>query len=133
MAANPTTAETRTAALGLLIYDGDCGFCTVAARKFADFAGESATIMPWQALDLADYGLTEAECSTAAYWVQNGEKYAGADAAVHALRVCRSPWPLVGKVLGTPPFIWMARALYPLIARFRHRLPGATDACRIDR
>lgn len=131
MAASPTTAETETAALGLLIYDGDCGFCTVAARKFVDFAGESATIMPWQVLDLDDYGLTAADVATSVYWVQDGQNHAGADAVVHALQACKRPWPLVGKVLATPPFIWLARAVYPVIARFRHRLPGATDACRI--
>ncbi len=132
MAASPTTAGTNAAALGLLIYDGDCGFCTTAARKFADFAGESATIMPWQALDPADFGLTEADCTTSAYWVQDGQHYGGADAVVCALQVCKSPWPRVGRVLGTRPFIWLARLVYPVVARFRHLLPGATDACRIS-
>ncbi len=131
MVASPTTAETKSVALGLLVFDGDCGFCTSAARKFADFAGESATIMPWQSLELADYGLTEADVSTAAYWVQDGVNYRGADAFVHGLQVCRSPWPLMGKILGTPPIIWLARGFYPVLARYRHKLPGATNACRI--
>jgi len=131
MAASPITAETNSAALGLLIFDGDCGFCTTAARKFADLAGDSATVMPWQALDLDDYGLTEDDVSTAAYWVHDGANHRGADAFVHGLQVCRRPWPMVGKVIGLRPFIWIARGVYPLVAKYRHRLPGATDACRI--
>ncbi len=133
MAASQTTAVTKpSSAVGLLIFDGDCGFCTAAARKFADFAGQSAQIAPWQVLDLADYGLTEADCSTAVYFVQGSVSYRGADAVVHGLQVCRTPWPLVGKLMGAPPFIWLTRGVYPVIARYRHKLPGSTDACRID-
>lgn len=132
MVASPTTAETSAAALGLLIYDGDCGFCTQTARKFGDFAGESAAIAPWQSLDLTEYGLTETDCTTAAYWVQDGVAHRGADAFVHGLAVCDNPMRLVGKVLGLPPILWLAHRVYPLVAKYRHRLPGATDACRID-
>ena len=132
MAASPTTAETNDVALGLLIFDGDCGFCTQAARKFADFAGESALVQPWQALQLSDYGLTEADCSAALHWVHDGVNYRGADAVARGLLVCRSPWPFIGRILATPPFSWLARAVYPLIARNRHRLPGSTNACRLD-
>jgi len=132
MVASPTTAETKSVALGLLIFDGDCGFCTSAARKFGDFAGESAQVMPWQSLKLDDYGLTEADCTTAAYWVQDGVNYRGADAFAQGLRVCGQPWPLVGRALGTPPISWLARGVYPVIAKYRHKLPGATNACRID-
>lgn len=131
MAVSPTTAVTESVALGLLIFDGDCGFCTAAARKFGDFAGGSATIMPWQSLDLDDYDLTEAQCSSAAYWVQDGQNYRGAHAFAQGLQVCRAPWPVIGNVMGLPPFIWIARGIYPILAKYRHKLPGATDACRI--
>ena len=131
--ASQTTAVIKpSSALGLLIFDGDCGFCTAAARKFAGFASESIQIAPWQVLDLADYGLTEIDCSTAPYWVQDGVNHRGADAFVHGLQVCKTPLPLMGKLLGLPPLIWLARAFYPVLAKYRHRLPGATDACRID-
>ena len=130
--ASQITAGTRSAALGVLIFDGDCGFCTTAARKFGDLAGGSAQVAPWQSLELGDYGLTEAEASSAAYWVQNGTAYRGADAAAQALQVCNPALAFLGKVIAAPPFIWAARAIYPVIARYRHRLPGATDACRID-
>ena len=132
MAASQTTAATKSAALGLLIFDGDCGFCTTAARKFGDFAGESADVVPWQALDLNDYGLTEQDCTSAAYWVQDGQNYRGADAFAKGLQVCNTPLRLVGKIMSVPPVSWLARGIYPIIAKYRHKLPGATNACRID-
>jgi len=132
MVASPTTAETNSVALGLLIFDGDCGFCTQAARKFGDFAGTSADVLPWQSLDLDDYGLTEHDCTEAAYWVQDGVNYRGADAFAQGLQICRQPWSTMGRLMSLPPFIWLARAVYPVVAKYRHRLPGATDACRLD-
>jgi len=71
------------------------------------------------------------DCSTAAYWVQDGVNHRGADAFVHGLQVCKTPLPLMGKLLGLPPLIWLARAFYPALAKYRHRLPGATNDCRI--
>ena len=132
MVASRTTAATKPAALGLLIFDGDCGFCTTAARKFSDFAGESAEVAPWQSLDLADFGLTEQECSTAVYWVQDGKSFRGADAVAQGLQVCNTPLRLVGKLMSVPPVSWLARLGYPVIAKYRYKLPGATNACRID-
>lgn len=134
MAASPTTAETdpEAAASGLLIYDGDCGFCTAAARRFGDLAHGSASVQPWQALELGDYGLTEAQANSAVYWVADGTAHAGADAVAHSLQALALPWRLVGRVLATPPFIWIGRLIYPVVARNRHRLPGATEACRLD-
>jgi hypothetical protein len=38
---------------------------------------------------------------------------------------------LLGRALLIPPVSWMARPAYWLVARYRHRMPGATDACRL--
>ena len=133
MAASQITAATRpTKAAGLLIYDGDCGFCTQTARRFSDLAGESASIAPWQALDLTEYGLTEEDVAEAAYFVIDGRSYSGADAFAAGLQSCRGIWRLAGNVFAVPPAMWVARALYPIVAKNRHKLPGATDACRLD-
>lgn len=132
MAASRTTAETEPAALGLLIFDGDCGFCTTAARKFGDLAGESAEIAPADRVRPEDFGLTAHDLSSAVYWVQDGRSYRGADAVSQSLRVCPQPWSTLGRIMSVPPVSWLAHATYPLVARFRHRLPGATDSCRAD-
>jgi predicted DCC family thiol-disulfide oxidoreductase YuxK len=40
-------------------------------------------------------------------------------------------WRLVGRLIITPPVSWLAGPVYALIARNRHRLPGASDSCRL--
>jgi len=107
----------------VLVYDGDCGFCTGAAgfvggRRFA-----------WQELGaegLARLGLTADEARDAAWWVDKTGRYRGHLAIGHALSQ-RSP---LGRALLVPPLSWTGAAVYPLVARWRHRLPGGTPACR---
>jgi len=131
MAASQTTAATNTAATSLLIYDGDCGFCTQAARKFVVLGSGLVTTAPWQTLQLADYGLTEHDCSQAAFFVAGDDVHRGAAAVAYGLKACPRPWSLLGTALAVPPLSWLSRAIYPMVARYRHKLPGATDACRI--
>jgi len=52
-------------------------------------------------------------------------------AAAELLRSGSAPWPLVGRVMAAKPVIGVANAAYRLIARNRHRLPGATPACQV--
>ncbi len=40
-------------------------------------------------------------------------------------------WGLIGRLMLVPPVSWLAAAVYAVVARNRHRLPGATDACRV--
>jgi predicted DCC family thiol-disulfide oxidoreductase YuxK len=40
-------------------------------------------------------------------------------------------WSVLGRVMLIPPFSWLAAGVYRLVARYRYRLPGATDACRV--
>lgn len=132
MAASPTTAATDQPAIGLLIYDGECGFCTSSARWYAKRSGDRVSIAPWQSLDLGAYGLTEAEVTTAAYWVEGNHVRRGADGIAEALRACEGFWRFAGVVLANPPGLWIARLIYPVVARIRHRLPGSTATCRLD-
>ena len=115
----------------MLIYDGDCGFCTSSAAWFARRAQDDRRIAPWQSLDLDDYGLTEAQVTESVYWVDGDRIAAGADAAAAAMASVSGIWKLTGHVLALPGVIHLARLLYPIIARNRHRLPGSTDACRL--
>ena len=132
MATSPTTVPADLAASGLLIYDGACGFCTASARWYEARSGDGGAIAPWQSLDLDRYSLTEAEVGTAVYWSQDGQVWRGADAIGQALKACSGRWRFAGHILANPPVLWLARLIYPIVARFRYRLPGATDACHIN-
>lgn len=111
------------------MYDGDCGFCTSSARWLE--RRTDAEVVAWQHLDLAEAGLTEAEVTTAAYWLEGSEKRRGARAIAQALQSCRGPWPVVGRLIDLPPVRPLARLGYEVVARNRHRLPGGTPACRL--
>ena len=56
----------------------------------------------------------------------------GAEAVAWALLTGGPGWRLVGRLLLHPPLSWPARAVYVLVAANRHRLPGASESCRIE-
>jgi predicted DCC family thiol-disulfide oxidoreductase YuxK len=84
--------------------------------------------------ELAADGLTRDEVRSAAWWIdQKGHRSRGHLAIAHALAAGSGWSATVGKVLLVPPVRWIAAAIYPLIARWRHRLPGGTPACQLGR
>jgi predicted DCC family thiol-disulfide oxidoreductase YuxK len=120
----------------ILIFDGDCGFCTTSARWVARHSPEGPRIVAWQALGdegLHNLGLTKEQATASAWWVDGRGQLFGADLAiVSALRACRAPWRWLGGLLVLPPGKWLGRVIYPVIARHRHQLPGGTAACRVE-
>ncbi len=125
----------------VLIYDGDCGFCTSSASWLmrvmsapGGFASDdSVVVAPWQSLDLDEFGLTEENVTTAAYWVDpDGSLHRGHYGIAKALRFGGKPWSLAGAVIASPAMAWLAGPTYALIAKNRHRLPGSTDACKLN-
>lgn len=116
----------------MLIFDGDCGFCTTTARWIEDRLPAATAVEPWQALDIDALGLTEADVTTAAYWIDEaGTAHRGHRAIELALKQAGLPWRAGGILIGLPPFSWVAPYAYSLVAKYRYRLPGATDACRL--
>lgn len=119
---------------GVLIYDGDCGFCTSSASLAKRLLVEPVRVLPWQALDLDALGLTVADVSTAAYFVDtDGSTHRGHLAVGRSLEHMAPPLRPIGRLIQHRPLSWLAGPTYRVIARFRYRLPGSTDACRIDK
>ena len=119
----------------LLVYDGDCSFCSSSARWIAARWQGPEQAVAWQQLSadqLERLGLTLDDVRCAAWWVDGGGRTSRGHVAIaRALRAAPG-WPsVVGRVLLVPPFRWLAAGAYPLIARWRHRLPGGTPACRM--
>lgn len=115
---------------GTLVYDADCGFCT----RCADFlrARSGCEVTPWQSMDLAAVGLTEEQVTSAAYWLEEGTTRRGARAIAAALRACHARgYRLVGRLIDLAPVRPLAALGYSVVARYRYRLPGGTDACRM--
>ncbi len=127
-----TTAESPTQAAEVLIFDGDCGFCTTTARWIEGKVPAEVAVVPWQSLDLSTYGLTEQDVSTAAYFIdENHTAHRGHKAVELVLKTTNWPTRAAGIAIVTPPLSWIAPYGYALVAKYRYRLPGATDACRI--
>ena len=116
----------------MLVFDGDCGFCTASARWIEARLPTGTPVEPWQSLDLETLGLTEPDVTTAAYWIDDsGHAHRGHDGIGRALIIAGGFWAVIGRIIITPPVSWPARPVYALIAKNRHRLPGSTDACKL--
>jgi predicted DCC family thiol-disulfide oxidoreductase YuxK len=120
------------AAAGLLIFDGDCGFCTTSARfatRWVDRRRRYA-VVPWQQVDLAAYGLTEEDCIAAAQFVRpDGSVVAGHLAIAEGLKRGAPPWRPLGHLMTLPGIDRLAAVAYVWVADHRYALPGGTPAC----
>jgi len=119
----------------ILVFDGDCGFCTSSARWLHRWvvSGGSTHLAPWQQLDLADLRLTAEQCLAAVQWVgPDGSVLAGHLAIAASLRAGRPVWRPVGALLVVPGVSWLAKRAYTWIAAHRYALPGGTPACKVN-
>jgi predicted DCC family thiol-disulfide oxidoreductase YuxK len=115
----------------VLVYDGDCGFCTSSVRLLQKWVTGRYHVVPWQDADLEGLGLDAATCGRAVQWVASpGARREGA-AAFSAVLQVDPRWRALGKVLDLFPLSLLAAAAYELIARNRYRLPGGTPACKM--
>ena len=117
----------------LLIFDGDCGFCTSTANWARRRLPRRVAVRPWQRIpDLASYRLSTRDVSAAAYWIDaKGRTHRAHFAVAEAFRTIGGIWWLVGTLMRVPPFSWIAEVAYDVVARNRHRLPGGTPACQL--
>lgn len=116
----------------VLIFDGDCGFCTTTANYIKANSSVAIEIHPWQWIELAAYGLTKAQASLKVQMFANGKTFGGHKAFAKLLRIQKQWWfKLLGGILVIPPFSWGARVGYYFIAKYRHKLPGGTPACAL--
>jgi predicted DCC family thiol-disulfide oxidoreductase YuxK len=113
----------------VLIYDGDCGFCTSTVRLVPGRA--AIDVVAFQFADLAALGATREHAEREVLWVQGGRVYGGAQAVARLLMHAGGVWRALGLVLRVPPLSWLARGGYALVSGNRHRLPGGTPACAL--
>jgi predicted DCC family thiol-disulfide oxidoreductase YuxK len=120
----------------LLLFDGDCAFCTtsvawLAARLHRNQA-RSARLSPWQYVDVAELGITTAQAQREVIWVSPDGSHAGGAAAVAAwLTHSGPPYSFVGRIIQLPLIRGVAAAVYRLVAANRHRMPGGSPACAL--
>lgn len=118
----------------LLVFDGDCAFCTTWVNRLRSWLPRPPEAVPWQWIDLDDLALTRQDVADFAWFVTKKHSYAGAMAVAAVLRgQPRIGLRFAGHLLATPPFSIAAALAYNVIAKYRHRLPGGTPACALPR
>jgi predicted DCC family thiol-disulfide oxidoreductase YuxK len=117
----------------VLVYDGDCGFCTSSVRLLRWAFPGSYRVVAWQEADLEELGLSRQRCQEAVQWVDPmGERREGAAAFSAVLQSAGRPAArALGRLLDLPIVSGLAAGLYALVAANRDRLPGGTPACRL--
>jgi predicted DCC family thiol-disulfide oxidoreductase YuxK len=115
----------------LVIYDGDCAFCSSSVRFSQRLIKTAPKMEPHQFLDLAQYGTTTAECDKAIHFIAADGKISVAHEAVRQLfLVSGMPWKLLGYLMRTPGIYQISGIVYRWVATNRHKLPGGTPTCK---
>lgn len=118
----------------LLVFDGDCGFCTSTVDQLRRLLPRFPRAQPWQRLDLASLDLTIDDVTTSAWLIDgdSGRRWRGAQVFAALLRGQRGALPrLAGATLAAPGVRDLAALGYDWIAAHRHELPGGTPACAL--
>jgi DCC1-like thiol-disulfide oxidoreductase len=138
------TLPAGSAARPLVVFDGDCAFCTSSIHWLAGIFPGAFDTVPYQRADLTALGLTAAQCDAEVQWLADPtrpgdhELHRSGAPAVAALldaggRRRRGALGRLARVAGTlaahPPVSWLAYAIYLAVAANRSRLPGGTPAC----
>ncbi|MFD3549882.1 thiol-disulfide oxidoreductase DCC family protein [Streptomyces sp. NPDC058655] len=116
----------------VLIFDGNCGFCSTSVRFAERRIQPRCETIPWQFADLEALGVTSTRAEHEVLWVTpRGVVYGGAQAVAKALLSAGGGWAPAGALLMLPPIRWAAHGVYRLVANNRHRMPGGTAACAL--
>jgi predicted DCC family thiol-disulfide oxidoreductase YuxK len=116
----------------VLIFDGECGFCSACVRWGYKNLRVMPKSVPFQLADLPGLGLTIEQVSAAVWLIDAGQHHRGHLAVAGLLAMQPSlGWRALAKAMRTPGFSAIFAVGYALVVRFRHRLPGATEACAL--
>jgi predicted DCC family thiol-disulfide oxidoreductase YuxK len=122
----------RTAAIAthVLVYDGDCAFCTLWVNRLKSWLPLFPAAVTSQSINPDVYGFSGDDVARYAWYITPTHQHAGHLAASALLRAQpRFGLRLLGWLVATPPISWVAALVYRFVAGFRHRLPGGTATC----
>ena len=115
----------------LLIFDGDCAFCTSSVRFIERRIRRHPRIQSWQRSDLAELGLTQEQCETAVQLIENGRVTSAHVAVARVLIYGRRGWAVLGYLLLVPGIKQIAGVAYRWVETNRDRMPGGTAECAL--
>ena len=113
-----------------LVFDGDCAFCTACVRWGQRNLKQWPTTVAYQFIDISEHGLTQEQVRTS-IWLLPAKLPANRASAAILKQQRNLFWKLLGVLIDLPILRLLSAAAYRLVARNRHRLPGATEACEL--
>lgn len=117
--------------MSVLIFDGDCAFCSSCVDLAARIVPSRIVMQPFQLADLSGLGIDVVACQAAVQYRDDfGRWHSGSEAVAMLLRESAGMWKFLGRILSLPGVRGVARIVYEWVARNRHRLPGGTPACQ---
>jgi predicted DCC family thiol-disulfide oxidoreductase YuxK len=128
----------------VLVFDGDCAFCTSSVVWLQQRFPGAFDVVPYQRADLAALRLSTQECHAKVQWIADRADPArtrreGHEAVAALVRTGGRHrggavgllWSAAGAVAVVPPVSWVAAGVYRWVAANRSRLPGGTPACAL--
>ncbi len=113
-------ADTPQQGSALMIYDGDCGFCTYWARRWRTKIGPQLEIVPLQDEEKRPDMLTTTELEEAVHLLgPDDDVYRGAEAVFRALALRRRYSPGLWMYRHLPGFRWISECVYRWVAKHR--------------
>jgi predicted DCC family thiol-disulfide oxidoreductase YuxK len=116
----------------VLLFDGDCSFCTSCVEWMRRHIRRLDTTVPYQFADLPALGVTSEQCEQAVQWIGADHTVLSAHVAVAQVLIdAGTGWAVIGRGMLLPGLRQLSGVVYRWIARNRFRLPGGTPACAI--
>lgn len=117
----------------ILLYDADCGFCSLVASKLWLLQLDT-DVVAMQRTDLVSLGVDDERARRDMPFVaSDGRVEYGHRAWAAALCTGNRALRAAGAVLRSPVISPVARGLYAWVSTHRHLLPGGTAACTLDK
>lgn len=120
----------------ILIWDGDCGFCQASVRWLSNRPRwvDNFTEAPRQRVQLPHFTdqMKERAGREVVLLFPDGRTLGGADAVFHIL--AKTGWGFFATLLGLPPFIYLMRIGYRVVANRRGKISQrwfGGEACAI--
>lgn len=125
---------TESLKLPILIYDGDCAFCSSTVRLLQRLMPKHPAMEPFQFVATEKYGLTKQQCAEEIKYVDDQRSVFGGEAAFRKFFYeAGGAWRLLSRLMMIPGVLQISSHVYRWVAKNRHRLPGGTPTCSLPR
>jgi len=114
----------------VLLFDGECPFCTASAQWLRRHMQRPVRMIPWQAAALEALGIQRASARRSVLWIEPGGVRLRAELAIaRALVHCGAPWRQLGRLCAWPIVRPVSARGYRLASALRNWLRGIPAAC----